>query len=77
MFREVGISVSLCHAIVTEDLGIRPVAAKFVPRVLTVEKRENHLFASTDFFVQNQMKLCRKYHCSRNMNVGNITVHET
>jgi hypothetical protein len=69
MFREVGISVGLCHAIVTEDLGMRPVAAKFVSQVLTAEKKENHLFASTDFFVQNQMRLCRKYHCSRNMNI--------
>jgi hypothetical protein len=69
MLREVGISVGLFHAIVTEHLGMRPVAAKFVPRVLTAEKKENHLFASTDFFVQNQMKLCRKYHCSRNMNI--------
>jgi hypothetical protein len=66
MFREVGISVGLYHAIVTEDLGMRPVAAKFVPRVLTAEKKANHLFPSTAFFVQNQMRLCRK-----------ITVHET
>jgi hypothetical protein len=62
MFREVGISDGLCRAIVTDDLGMRPVAAKFVPRVLTTEKKEILLFASTDFVVQNQMRLCRKYH---------------
>lgn len=61
MFGEVGISVGLCHAIVTEGLAMRPVAVKFVPRVLTAEK-ENRSFASTDFIVQNQMRLCRIYY---------------
>jgi len=31
MSEEVGISISLCHSIVTQDLGMRGVAAKFVP----------------------------------------------
>lgn len=62
MFEEVGILVVLCRAIVTEDLGMRPVAAKFVPKVLTAEKNENRLFASTDFIMENQMRLCRKYY---------------
>lgn len=62
MFEEVGISVVLCHAIVIEDLGMRPAATKFVPRVLTAEKKENRLFASTDFIMQNQMRLWRKYY---------------
>jgi len=62
MFGEVGISVGLCYAILTEDLVTRPVAAKFVPQILTAEKKENRLFASTDFIVRNQMRLCRKYY---------------
>ena len=70
MFEEVGISVVLCHAIVIEDLGMRPAATKFVPRVLTAEKKENRLFASTDFIMQNQMRLWRKYyHWWPNMNI--------
>jgi hypothetical protein len=48
MSEKVGISIGSCHAIVTEDLDMRQVAAKFIPRVLTAEQEENHLFAATD-----------------------------
>jgi hypothetical protein len=32
---EVGISIGSCHTILTEDLGMHLVTAKFVPRLLT------------------------------------------
>jgi hypothetical protein len=32
---EVGISICSCHTILTEDLGMHWVSAKFVPRLLT------------------------------------------
>jgi hypothetical protein len=30
---ETGISIGSCHAILTEDLGMNQVSAKFVPRL--------------------------------------------
>ena len=35
---EVGISKTSCHEILTENLGMQCVAAKFVPRLLTDEQ---------------------------------------
>ena len=37
----------LCHAIVTQDLGMTRAMAKFDPHVLTSEQMENRLFADT------------------------------
>jgi len=34
---EVGVSIGLVHAILTADLGMRRVSAKFVPKLLTLE----------------------------------------
>ena len=43
---EVEISIVSCHAVVTEDLSKRRVAAKFLPQVLIAE-HDSHLFAAT------------------------------
>ena len=38
---EVGISIGSCHKIFNEKLQIRPVSAKFVPRLLTDDQKED------------------------------------
>jgi len=45
---EVGICKSSCHTILTEKLKMHRVAAKFVPRVLTEEQKQNHLSVSQE-----------------------------
>jgi hypothetical protein len=35
----VGISHGICHKILTEDLKMRRVASKFVPRLLSVDQK--------------------------------------
>jgi len=37
----VGISIGSCHQIFTEKLQMRRVRAKFVPRLLTDDQKEN------------------------------------
>jgi hypothetical protein len=37
-----------CHATVFEVLGMRRMAAKFIPQVLKVKQKENHLFPATE-----------------------------
>ena len=38
---EVGISIGSCHQICTEKLQMHRVSAKFVPRLLTDDQKEN------------------------------------
>ena len=45
---EVDISMGSCHSILTEDLGMKRVAAKFVPRLLTPEQKEFRVMTSSD-----------------------------
>jgi hypothetical protein len=33
--KEIGISISLCHTVLMEDLGMHQLSSKFVPRLLT------------------------------------------
>ena len=40
---EVGISIGSCHQILTEKIQMRPVSAKFVPRLLTDDQKENRV----------------------------------
>jgi histone-lysine N-methyltransferase SETMAR len=40
---EVNISVGSCQAIITEDLAMRRVAAKFVPRLLSDDQKSRRL----------------------------------
>jgi len=45
---EVGISIGSCHQILTEKLKMRRVSAKFVPRFLTDDQKENCLEISQE-----------------------------
>jgi len=45
---EVGIAFSTCQKILTEDLRMRRVTAKFVPRLLTVEQKDDCMSICTD-----------------------------
>ena len=47
---EVGISVGSCHQIFTEKFQERRVSAKFVPRLLTDDQRENRFEISQELF---------------------------
>jgi len=38
---EVSISKTMCHEILTENLGVHRIAAKFVPRLLTDDQKQN------------------------------------
>ena len=40
---EVGISIGSCHQMFTDKLQIRRVSAKFVPRLLTDDQKENRV----------------------------------
>ena len=44
---ELGISKDSAHAILTQDLGIRRVAAKFIPKILS-QKQQVHLEIAQD-----------------------------
>ena len=41
-------SYGTCQAILTQDLNMRRVAAKFVPRILTAEQKEWRLSVATN-----------------------------
>src|SRR5215469_1101978 len=45
---EVGICISSCHTILTEKLKMHRVSAKFVPRLLTEEQKQNRVTASQE-----------------------------
>jgi len=45
---EVGVSYGTCQAILTQDLNMRRVAAKFVPRILTTKLKEWRLSVATN-----------------------------
>ena len=35
------VSITVCHEILTENLGMHRIAAKFVPRLLTEDQKQN------------------------------------
>jgi hypothetical protein len=39
---EAGISKTTCHVILTENLGVHHVAAKFMPHHLSEDRKQNH-----------------------------------
>jgi len=45
---EVGISIGSCHQILTEKLHMRRISAKFVPRVLIDDQKENRFEISQE-----------------------------
>jgi len=48
--QEVGISHRSIHVILSEDLKMRCVSAKFVPRQLTTDRMECHMMVTGDLF---------------------------
>jgi hypothetical protein len=50
---EVGLSVGSVHTILKEDLGMRRVCAKFVPRLLSVDQMECRKTIAGDLFEQS------------------------
>jgi len=45
---DVRIAFGMCQKILTEDLQMRRVSAKFVPRLLTAEQKGDHVSICTD-----------------------------
>jgi len=45
---EVRMAFGTCQKILTEDLQMRCVTAKFVPRLLTAEQKDDHVSVCTD-----------------------------
>jgi hypothetical protein len=45
---KVGVSYGKCQAILTEDLNLRHVSATLIPRVLTIEQKEQRLSVATN-----------------------------
>lgn len=45
---EIGVSIGSVHSIFTEDLGMRRVSAKFVPKLLTMEQKKRRLEIAQD-----------------------------
>ena len=43
-----GISHGTCHKILTQDLKMRRVTSKFVPRLLSVDKKQQRLYVCLD-----------------------------
>jgi len=62
---EAGISIGSCHEILTESLQMRRVAAKFVPRLLTLEQKENRLTICQDLKNRSIDPNFIKKHCNR------------
>jgi len=45
---EVGISITTCHEILTENLGMPRIAAKFVLHLLIEDQKQNHVNVSKE-----------------------------
>jgi histone-lysine N-methyltransferase SETMAR len=43
-----GVNTGLVHSILAEDLGLKRVSAKFMPRLLTMEQKQLHLEIARD-----------------------------
>jgi transposase len=48
--QEFGISIVSIHAILSDDLTMRHVSAKFVPRQLTTDQKDCHMMVAGDLF---------------------------
>jgi len=49
---EVSISKTVCHEILTENLSMHRIAAKFVPRLLTDDQKQNRVDVSQELLDQ-------------------------
>ncbi|XP_011874818.1 PREDICTED: putative uncharacterized protein FLJ37770 [Vollenhovia emeryi] len=45
---DLNISIGSCHSIFTNDLGMRRVAAKFVPKLLTFDQKQHRINTATE-----------------------------
>jgi hypothetical protein len=45
---EVSLSKTVCHEILTENLGMHRIPAKFVPRLLTDDQKQNRVDVSIE-----------------------------
>jgi hypothetical protein len=45
---EVGVSTGSVHSMLAEDLGLKTVSAKFVPRLLTIKQKQLRLEIARD-----------------------------
>jgi len=45
---ELGIGYGTCQRVLTEELGMHRVAAKFVPRILTADQKQQHINICTE-----------------------------
>ena len=45
---EVGAGYGTCQRVLTEELGMHHVAAKFVPRILTADQKQQHIDVYTE-----------------------------
>ena len=56
---EVSISIGSCHQILTEKLQMHHVSAKFVPRLLTDDQKENHVDISQELLANANENLLK------------------
>ena len=56
----VGISHGTCHKILTEDLKMRRVASNFVPRLLSVDQKQQRLDVCLDLKENASSCLCTR-----------------
>jgi histone-lysine N-methyltransferase SETMAR len=63
---EVGICKSSCHTILTEKVKMHRVAAKFVPRLLTEEQKQNRVTVSQELLDRSNTdeNFLRTFSCS-------------
>ncbi|XP_011859020.1 PREDICTED: putative uncharacterized protein FLJ37770 [Vollenhovia emeryi] len=45
---DLNISIGSCHSIFTNDLGMRRIAAKFVPKLLTFDQKQHRINIATE-----------------------------
>lgn len=59
---DVGISVGLCHEIFTDVLGMKRVAAKFVPKLLNFEQKQRRMEVAQESLnkVNNDAELLKR-----------------
>jgi len=64
---DLNISIGSCHSIFTNDLGMKRVAAKFVPKLLNFDQKQHRINVAS---VQGSFTICHSQHseCVRALN---------
>ena len=68
--KEVSISKSVCHEILTENLGMHRIAAQFVPRLLTDDQKQNRVDVSQEFWTELMVMITFEKHYYRRWDMG-------